>query len=228
MRPFCPSPTLGDDFVRDSLMFPIVHRDEALLFHDVPATPTHLVSPSPIAFSCHLRRISMGRYHFCCQVYSQRVLERLVDHVFANDLPFVEVLTKVGIAYVVRLSPRLNVYMRGKELDILLQRWSYVTHTFYASRGEFAPSLDDVHMLMKLPMFGDYDVSGSSMGSHLIEMAKELKAASIDSAKYSREFLSQRHVDPALFKDSLSKTSLCKIKGTGNVLPPHQRKVMKG
>ncbi|KAJ1397246.1 hypothetical protein SESBI_31981 [Sesbania bispinosa] len=43
IRPFCRPPSLGDDFFKDSLITPRLHREEALLFHDVHNTPTHMV-----------------------------------------------------------------------------------------------------------------------------------------------------------------------------------------
>ncbi|KAJ1406583.1 hypothetical protein SESBI_24938 [Sesbania bispinosa] len=120
-----------------------------------------------------------------------------VDHIFTNDLPFVEIMKK---------------------------RWSHATHTFLAAWGEFSPSLEDVHVLLKLPLFGDYDVSAAPVDSHIIDKAKELKAATIDGAKYSRDFLSKLCAEPLPSNPNV-KTRPQKVKGTSNVLPLTQRKV---
>ncbi|KAJ1431733.1 Aminotransferase-like, plant mobile domain [Sesbania bispinosa] len=69
-----------------------------------------------------------------------------------------------------------------RHIGITDARWSHTTHTFFAAWGEFTPTLEDVHVLLKLPLFGDYDISTSP----------------VDIAR-----------------------------GTGNVLPPDQRKVSR-
>ncbi|KAJ1426536.1 Aminotransferase-like, plant mobile domain [Sesbania bispinosa] len=112
-------------------------------------------------------------------------------------------------------------------LPVLLLRWSHATHTFFAAWGEFTPTLEDVCVLLKLPAFGDCDISSLSIGSHLIDMAKDLKAVTIDNAKYSREFLAKRCAAPVPPSDPSSKTPLRKIRGTGNVLPPERRKAAR-
>ncbi|KAJ1404365.1 cupin domain-containing protein [Sesbania bispinosa] len=58
-------------------------------------------------------------------------------------------------------------------------------------------------------------------------MAKELNVATIDSAKYSQEFLAWRRADPIPPTASASRMPPRKVRGTGNVLPPHRRKVAK-
>ncbi|KAJ1423466.1 Aminotransferase-like, plant mobile domain [Sesbania bispinosa] len=111
-----------------------------------------------------------------------------------------------------------------EDLDFLVQRWSHMTHTFFASWGEFTPTLEDVCVLLKLPVFGDCDISTLSVDNHLIDMAKELKVATVNSAKYSREFLAKRRAAPLPPTDPSTKTPPRKVRGTGNVLPPELRK----
>ncbi|KAJ1382882.1 Aminotransferase-like, plant mobile domain [Sesbania bispinosa] len=55
-------------------------------------------------------------------------------------------------------------------------------------------------------------------------MAKDLKATTIDSAKHCREFLARCCATPIPPADSSTKTPQKKVRGTGNVLPPEQRK----
>ncbi|KAJ1378776.1 Aminotransferase-like, plant mobile domain [Sesbania bispinosa] len=181
LRPFRPAPASGDDFFKDSLVSKVVRREEALLFHNVPNTRTHLVGPSLLR-------------------------------------------SRVGIADAIKLSPRLGVFRKVDDLEYLVQRWSHTTHTFYTAWGEFTPTLEDVYVLLKLPMFGDCDISNISVESHLIDMAKDLKAATIESGRYSREFLAKRRAAPIPPSDPSGKTPPKKVRGTGNVLPPEQRK----
>ncbi|KAJ1399528.1 hypothetical protein SESBI_30291 [Sesbania bispinosa] len=54
-------------------------------------------------------------------------------------------------------------------------------------------------------------------------MAKELKAATVESARYSRKFLAKRRAAPVP-SDPTNKTPPKKVRGTGNVLPPERRK----
>ncbi|KAJ1396550.1 Aminotransferase-like, plant mobile domain [Sesbania bispinosa] len=72
--------------------------------------------------------------------------------------------------------------------------------------------MDDVKppVLMRLPLFGDHDASSGTVDSHIIDMAKELKAATIESAKYSREFLARLRADVP----SVSDTPQHKVRGT--------------
>ncbi|KAJ1405754.1 hypothetical protein SESBI_25667 [Sesbania bispinosa] len=223
VRPFPAPPSSGDDFLKDSLISPVVRLEEALLFHDAPKTPTHTVGPS-----LHRSRLIRGEFPWSPCNYVTRASftscwAEWVSHVFANDLPFVKVTVKAGIAGAVRASPRFGVFLRVEDLNCVVQRWSRVTHTFFTSWGEFTPTLEDVHILMRLPLFRDHDASSGPVDSHIIDRAKELKATTIESAKYSREFLARLSVGPS----SVSDTPHRKVRGTGNMLLPGQRKVAR-
>ncbi|KAJ1435417.1 hypothetical protein SESBI_04922 [Sesbania bispinosa] len=61
--------------------------------------------------------------------------------------------------------------------------------TFLTSWGEFSPTLEDVAVLLKLPMFGDFDLSAIVLERHIVEMSKALKVATAESAKHSRKKL---------------------------------------
>ncbi|KAJ1396103.1 Aminotransferase-like, plant mobile domain [Sesbania bispinosa] len=208
----------------DSLVSQVVRREEALLFHDVPNMPTHLVGPSLLRSHVRRQEFPWSPIIFSTRYTFTGCWAEWVDHIFANDTPFVDILNKVGIADAIKLSHRLGAFRKVDDLEYLVQRWSHITHTFYTAWGEFTPPLEDVYVLLKLPVFGDCDITNIVVESHLIDMAKDLKAATTDSARYSREFLAKRcitlipHVDPA------AKTPPKKVHGTGNVLPPEQRK----
>ncbi|KAJ1387268.1 hypothetical protein SESBI_40090 [Sesbania bispinosa] len=212
----------GEDFFRDSLVTPVIHQQDVILFHDVPNIPTHFVAPSLLRSHLKSREFSWSTIHFMTRATSTGCWSKWIDYVFSNDAPFVEILTKVGVAYAIRMSPKLGTIRQVEYLDALVQRWSHTTHIFYASWGEFTPTLEDVHVLMKLPLLEDSDISCSPACSHLIDMAKYLKNATIESAKYSQEFLAKCRNDPVSF-DPASKTPHRKVKGTRNILPPEKR-----
>ncbi|KAJ1397245.1 DUF427 domain-containing protein [Sesbania bispinosa] len=44
-----------------------------------------------------------------------------VEHIFTNDLPFVDLMKRIGIADVVKLSPRLSVYKHVEVVELLQQ-----------------------------------------------------------------------------------------------------------
>ncbi|MDV3201123.1 MAG: hypothetical protein Q8877_02885 [Sweet potato little leaf phytoplasma] len=136
-----------------------------------------------------------------------------IDHVFKNDAPFVAILKQVGVAEAIRASPHLGVNRRVEDLHILVQRWCSATHNFLTSWGEFTPTLEDVIILLKLPSFGDSDLSLADVEEHFYDVAKELKAASVSSAKYSQELFQQQR---ASYADGSSSK---KVRGTENLVP---------
>ncbi|KAJ1396918.1 Aminotransferase-like, plant mobile domain [Sesbania bispinosa] len=182
LRPFLPAPPSGDVFFKDSLISSVVHPEEALLFFDIPNIQTHSVGPSLLR-----SRVRREEFPWSAIVYASRSTatgcwSEWVDHVFANDPPFVDILTRTGVVDAIKLSTRLGTYRRLEDLDFLVQR------------------------------------------CHLIDMAKELKVATVNSAKYSREFLAKRRAAPLPPADPSTKTPPRKVRGTGNVLPPELRK----
>ncbi|KAJ1435176.1 Aminotransferase-like, plant mobile domain [Sesbania bispinosa] len=115
-----------------------------------------------------------------------------VNHVFCTYKPFVVVLSHVGIADAIKVSPFLGVQKRSNDLMMLIQHWSCKTHTFMTSWGEFSSTLEDVAILLKLPMFGDFDLSFVVLERRIAEMSKALKVATAESARHSRKKLALR------------------------------------
>ncbi|KAJ1397728.1 Aminotransferase-like, plant mobile domain [Sesbania bispinosa] len=192
IRPFCSPPSSGDDFFKDSLVAPSVNRQEALLFHEVANTPTHTVGSSLLRSRLIRGEIPWVPCTFVARATVTGCWAEWVEHTFANDPPFVDIMKRVGIADAVK----------------------------------FTPTLEDVHILLKLPLFGDFDITTSFIDSHIIDRAKELKGATIDSAKYSREFLARLRAE-APEVSSKPKSPARWVKGSGNVLPPDKRKVAR-
>ncbi|KAJ1408171.1 Aminotransferase-like, plant mobile domain [Sesbania bispinosa] len=116
-------------------------------------------------------------------------------------------LELAGIVDAIKASPFLGVHKRSDELTTLVQRWSSKTHTFFTSWGEFSPTLEDVAILLKLPLFGDFDLSSAVLERRFAEMSKVLKAASAEGARHSRKKLALRRASasPSTVKVRLPK-----------------------
>ncbi|KAJ1395125.1 hypothetical protein SESBI_33652 [Sesbania bispinosa] len=137
--PFRSAPASGDNFFKDSLVSKVVRREEALLFHNVPNTPTHLVGPSFLRSRVRRKEFPWSPILFSTRSTFTGCWAKWVDHVFSNDAPFVDILNKVGIADAIKLSPRLGVFRKVDDLEYLVQRWSHTTHTFYTAWGKTPP-----------------------------------------------------------------------------------------
>ena len=98
-----------------------------------------------------------------------------VDYVFTRDLPFVEVLKRVGIVDAIWVSKRLAVQRCPEDARIWAQHWSSRTHMFIMAWGEFFPTLEDVIVLLKLLVFCDMDLASCTPKYHIVDIAKELR-----------------------------------------------------
>ncbi|KAF7839292.1 Aminotransferase-like mobile domain containing protein [Senna tora] len=82
---------------------------------------------------------------------------------------------KVGVVKALRISTRFHLSRNEEDLSFLLQRWSSTSHTFFASWGEFTPTLEDVRVLLRLPLLGEFDFFSQSVPSFVADMATSLK-----------------------------------------------------
>ncbi|KAJ1404095.1 Aminotransferase-like, plant mobile domain [Sesbania bispinosa] len=196
VRHFQSAPSSREKLFRDILGMISVRVEEALVFYEVPDSPSHRVGHSLLRSRFLSEDFPWSTIHFMTRATSTGRWSEWIDHIFANDAPFVGILNKIGVVDAIHMSLRLGTIRRTEDLEYLVQRWSHTTHTFYTSWGEFALSLEDVHVLTKLLLYGDCDISSSQIGCHLIDMAKELKMATLESAKYNRGFLAKRHSEP--------------------------------
>ncbi|KAF7822073.1 Aminotransferase-like mobile domain containing protein [Senna tora] len=71
--------------------------------------------------------------------------------------------------------PKFHVKRNEDDLGFLIQRWSPNSHTFFASLGELSPTLEDVHELLRLPSFGNFDIVSQSLPSTVVDVANSLK-----------------------------------------------------
>ena len=68
-----------------------------------------------------------------------------------------------------------------------------MTHTFITAWGEFCPTLEDVVILLKLPVFSDLDLASNTPERHIVNMAKKLRQTTMDAANYSRKLFASCH-----------------------------------
>jgi len=94
----------------------------------------------------------------------------------SKDKEHKDILDDVSILRAVQISAKFHVSRNNDDLGFLIQRWSTISHTFFASWGEFTPTLEDVHVLLKLSALGDFDITSSqALPPSVIEVAKSLK-----------------------------------------------------
>ncbi|XP_059670029.1 uncharacterized protein LOC132315695 [Cornus florida] len=103
-------------------------------------------------------------------------------HILNNDR-YSHILKRANILRSLRLCPFLTVQLDQPSLAVLLSRWSCETHTFVASWGEFAPSLEDISVLLHLPVFGAADSDLSMVSEEDQEIVVALRSAAIEAAQ---------------------------------------------
>ncbi|KAF7842064.1 Integrase, catalytic core [Senna tora] len=85
------------------------------------------------------------------------------------------VIEKVGVVKALRISTRFHLSRNEEDLSFLLQRWSLTSHTFFASWGEFTLTLEDVRVILRLPLLEEFDFFSQSVPSFVADMATSLK-----------------------------------------------------
>lgn len=55
--------------------------------------------------------------------------------------------------------------------------------------GRIFPTLEDVVVLLQLPVFGELDLASYTPKCHIVNMAKELRQSTTDTANYSKRLL---------------------------------------
>ncbi|KAA8537169.1 hypothetical protein F0562_029606 [Nyssa sinensis] len=81
------------------------------------------------------------------------------------DPAYVSLLTSAEVLDSVRIFCELGCKNELGSLGTLIYQWSTSTHTFITSSGEFTPTLEDVVVLLRLPLLG----SGTSSSLELNE-----------------------------------------------------------
>ncbi|PON88643.1 Aminotransferase-like mobile domain containing protein [Trema orientale] len=86
-------------------------------------------------------------------------------------------LQKAGILSNLISSTQLSVHRDNIGLRFVLRRWNRTTHTFICAWGEFTATLEDVYMILRLPVMGDQ----SPLSINLTKEESEIESALVES-----------------------------------------------
>ncbi|KAJ1440461.1 hypothetical protein SESBI_02034 [Sesbania bispinosa] len=157
----------GDVLFSSSVAFSSTKRSDALLRYSVAKAPSLDLGPSLLRSRIATEEFPWSPICFVSKSFHPNGWAEWVDHVFTTDEPFVD------------------IWIFGSTLELQ-------NSFLFMSWGEFTPTLEGVAILLKLPMFGDFDLSATVLDCHIAEMTKSLKVATLESAKHSREKLALR------------------------------------
>ncbi|QHN82026.1 uncharacterized protein DS421_20g692090 [Arachis hypogaea] len=91
-------------------------------------------------------------------------------------------------------------------LSTHLQRWCSQIHTFLTSWGEFSPTLEDVVILLQLPVFGSVDLTLLRLDSDMLKLVRHLQMSLSDAGRYAKELSKSKRVKKSSSKDEHPKT----------------------
>ncbi|KAL4330253.1 hypothetical protein AHAS_Ahas13G0381600 [Arachis hypogaea] len=103
----------------------------------------------------------------------------------------------------------LGVQRSEYDMSLLWQRWCSQTHTFLTSWGEFSPTLEDVVVLLQLPVFDRVDLTLLHPDSDLLKLVRHFQMSSSNASRYAKKLSKSRH-----FKKSSSKDKHPKARGS--------------
>ncbi|XP_024017092.1 uncharacterized protein LOC112090317 [Morus notabilis] len=95
---------------------------------------------TPLLFRCPARSSSEWRSWVQSELENQGVRDQL---------------DRAGIFSALVSSTQIGIFRDIRGLRHIVRRWNKTTHTFVCAWGEFTPTLDDVYMLLRLPIMGD-------------------------------------------------------------------------
>lgn len=100
-----------------------------------------------------------------------------------KDSVWSDAIISAGIGKALNLSKSLVVNRSPLDLEFLISRWSTESHTFVAAWGEFGPTLEDVVVLMGLPVFGEVQaVSIADDSSVSLDVDGEIRLTLLNEA----------------------------------------------
>ena len=192
VRDFPAPPPSGILFSDVGMTKDLVPRAEQRIRYPLSEKPTFFLAYSLFRSRLLRQEFPWVPINFPVPILVNKTWGSWVDHVFTKDLPFVEVLKRVGVADAIWASKKLAVQRRPEDATVWTQRWSSMTYTFVTAWGEFSPTLEDVVVLLKLPVFGELDLASYTSERHIVDMAKALRQSTVDVANYSRRLFTAR------------------------------------
>lgn len=88
-----------------------------------------------------------------------------------------DILQRVHLVHTVLVFSGLGISKDSKSLLSLLYRWNSTTHTFFIWCQEVSPSLENVYEMLRLPLFGDGEVTNISLSPDEVKAVKFLADA---------------------------------------------------
>ena len=118
-----------------------------------------------------------------------------------------DILQRVHLVHTVLVFSSLDINKDSESLLSLLYRWNSTTYTFFIGCQEVSPSLKNVYEMLRLPLFGDGEVTNISLSPD------EAKAIKFQDA-IKKLVLKAERKGKAPNKEVLEDTSVCGNKGS--------------
>ncbi|CAL9011853.1 unnamed protein product [Prunus brigantina] len=132
--------------------------DEDIIIDGEPAPETALViDPASISRCCIERGLFPAVplfFQYPCG--TSKGWSEWVDREL-RDPSTCDILSRARVLDAIFISKACEIHIEAKMLRHVVRRWSTETHTFICSWGEFAPTLEDVANIFRLPLCGSQD-----------------------------------------------------------------------
>ncbi|QHN99193.1 uncharacterized protein DS421_13g395760 [Arachis hypogaea] len=206
-KPFLDPPSSGSLLGMDKTMTPGFDSLDCRVLGEFVEKPSYQVGPSLLRSRLKCQEFSWTSFKSEAATHVNKVWQKWVFTVlFEEDGDFVRRLKFAGVAEAIRTSAGLGVQRNGYDMSLLWQRWCSQTHTFLTSWGEFSPTLEDVVVLLQLPVFGSVDLTLFRPDSDMLKLARHLQTNLSDAGRYAKELSKSRHIKKSSSKDEHLKT----------------------
>ncbi|KAL4395593.1 uncharacterized protein DS421_1g00830 [Arachis hypogaea] len=169
--------------------------------------PSYQVGPTLFRSRLKRQEFSWASFKSEAVTHVNKVWQKRVFIVlFEEGGNFVRRLKFASVAKTIRTSVGLGVQRNGYDISLLWQRWCSQTHTFLTSQGEFSPTLEDVEVLLQLPVFDSVDLTLLFPDPDLLKLVRHLQMSLSDASRYAKELSKSGCVKKSSSKDKHPKT----------------------
>ncbi|XP_072068086.1 uncharacterized protein [Arachis hypogaea] len=206
-KPFLDPPSSGLLLGMDKTMKPAFDSSDCRVLGEFVEKPSYQVGPTLLCSRLKRQEFPWTSFKSEAATHINKVWQKWVFTVlFEEGGSFVRRLESAGVAEAIRTSAGLGVQRNGSDMSLLWQRWCSQTHTFLTSWGEFSPTLEDVVVLLQLPVFGSVDLTLLHPDSDLLKLARHLQMSLSDAGRYAKELSKSRQAKKSSSKDEHPKT----------------------
>ncbi|MED6132603.1 hypothetical protein PIB30_020613 [Stylosanthes scabra] len=164
----------------DKTMKPAFDSADCKVLGDFVEKPTFHMGHTLLRYRLQRRKFPWTSWKSEAPTQVNKVWNKLVfTTLFEEGGDFLSRLEEAGVAKAIRTSASNSRYRH--DMSLLWQRWCSQTYTFVTSWGEFSPTLEDVAMLLQLPVFGNLDLTNLYVDLDLRKLARDL--LQLDSKK---------------------------------------------